>query len=38
MAFDVKVHWVKEKHLPELDDAFAASVGSFATVAEEVSQ
>jgi len=28
------VHWVKEKHLPDLDDAFASSVGSFSTLAE----
>ncbi len=33
-AFRVKVHWVKEKHLPELDDAFASTVGSFTTVDE----
>jgi trigger factor len=33
-AFDVKVHWVKEKQLPELDDAFASSVGTFSTLDE----
>jgi trigger factor len=33
-AFTVQVHWVKEKHLPELDDAFASTVGSFGSVAE----
>ncbi len=32
--FTVQVHWVKEKHLPDLDDAFASTVGSFSTVAE----
>lgn len=32
--FDVKVHWVKEKQLPELDDAFASSVGTFANLDE----
>jgi trigger factor len=33
-AFQVKVHWVKEKQLPELDDAFASSVGTFSTLDE----
>ena len=33
-TFEVKLHWVKEKHLPELDDAFASTVGAFATVDE----
>jgi trigger factor len=33
-AFTVKIHWVKEKQLPELDDAFASSVGTFATLDE----
>ncbi len=26
--FTVRVHWVKEKRLPELDDAFASTVGN----------
>ncbi len=33
-AFQVQVHWVKEKHLPELDDAFASTVGAFGTLDE----
>ena len=33
-SFQVKVHWVKEKHLPEPDDAFASTVGSFNTLDE----
>jgi trigger factor len=33
-TFQVKVHWVKEKQLPELDDAFASSVGTFSTLDE----
>jgi trigger factor len=33
-AFQVKVHWVKEKQLPELDEAFASSVGTFSTLDE----
>jgi trigger factor len=33
-TFKVTVHWVKEKHLPDLDDAFASTVGSFGTLAE----
>jgi trigger factor len=28
-SFQVKVHWVKEKRLPDTDDAFASTVGSF---------
>ena len=36
-TFTVKVHWVKEKQLPELDDAFASSVGTFSTL-DEVKQ
>ncbi|HWP28657.1 MAG TPA: trigger factor [Chloroflexota bacterium] len=34
VAFRVRLHWVKEKQLPELDDAFAASVGAFNTLAD----
>src|SRR5262249_4155017 len=34
VAFQVQVHWVKEKHLPELDDAFASTVGAFSTLDE----
>jgi len=33
-AFEVKIDWIKEKQLPELDDEFAASVGTFATLDE----
>jgi trigger factor len=33
-SFQVKVGWVKEKQLPELDDAFASTVGSFSTLDE----
>src|SRR4051812_860915 len=33
-TFKVTVHWVKEKHLPDVDDAFASTVGQFATLAE----
>jgi trigger factor len=32
--FRVRVHWVKEKQLPALDDAFASLVGTFATLEE----
>jgi trigger factor len=32
--FRVQVHWVKEKQLPPLDDAFASLVGTFATLDE----
>jgi trigger factor len=31
--FEVTVHWVKERELPELDDAFAQQVGDYADVA-----
>jgi trigger factor len=34
VSFTVKVHEVKELQLPKLDDAFAATVGPFKTVAE----
>jgi trigger factor len=34
VVFDVKVHDVKEKHLPALDDAFAQKVGGGNTVEE----
>jgi trigger factor len=30
--FRVKLHWVKEKQLPELDDAFASTVGTFSSL------
>lgn len=33
IAFTVKVNWVKEKQLPEVDDAFAQQVGEHADVA-----
>ena len=33
-AFTVKLHWVKEKQLPELDDSFASTVGQFDTLEE----
>jgi trigger factor len=33
-TFQVKVDWVKEKHLPDLDDSFASTVGSFSTMDE----
>ena len=31
--FEVTLHWVKERELPELDDAFAQQVGEYADVA-----
>ncbi len=34
IVFEVKVRQVKEKHLPEVDDAFAQKVGGGSTVAE----
>ena len=33
-ACRVEIRWVKEKHLPELDDAFASQVGTFGTMDE----
>jgi trigger factor len=33
VVFAVKIHWVKEKQLPELDDVFAQQVGDYADVA-----
>jgi trigger factor len=33
VEFTVKIHWVKEKQLPELDDVFAQQVGDYADVA-----
>ncbi|MHB1134538.1 MAG: trigger factor [Chloroflexota bacterium] len=33
-AFTVKVHSVKEKHVPELDDEFAKTVGEYETLAD----
>jgi trigger factor len=33
-AFTVRLHWVKEKQLPAVDDAFASTVGTFNTVEE----
>ena len=33
VQFSVTVHWVKERQLPELDDAFAQEVGDYADVA-----
>lgn len=32
-VFAVKLHWVKERELPELNDAFAQQVGEYADVA-----
>lgn len=31
-SFDVKLHWVKEHELPEVDDAFAQQLGEYADV------
>jgi trigger factor len=31
--FEVKLHWVKERELPELDDAFAQQLGEYSDVA-----
>jgi trigger factor len=32
-VFDVNLHWVKERELPELDDAFAQQLGEYSDVA-----
>ena len=32
VEFSVKIHWVKEKQLPEVDDVFAQQVGDYADV------
>jgi trigger factor len=33
-TFTVRLHWVKERQLPAVDDAFASTVGAFNTVEE----